>query len=185
VPGAEPGAAPRRVWDPLLRLLHWLLAACVVAAWLTRAGWGKWHEWIGYATLVLVALRLVWGWIGPRHARFTQFVRSPSATLAYARQVVAGRELRHIGHNPLGGWMIVALLAVTALAAASGWLYVTDAYWGDERVEDLHEALAIALLALAALHVLGVVAASLRHRENLVASMIHGRKRAPADDDVA
>ena len=123
--------------------------------------------------------------VKPQGALFAQFVRSPSATLAHARLAVAGREPRHIGHNPLGGWMIVALLVATALAAGSGWLYVTDAYWGDEHVENLHQALAIALLALAALHVLGVVAASLRHRENLVASMFHGRKRAPADDDVA
>jgi cytochrome b len=174
-----------KVWDLLSRATHWLLVAGVAAAWLTRAGWGKWHEWIGYATLAFVALRVAWGWLGPRYAHFSQFVRSPSATLAYARQAVAGREPRHIGHNPLGGWMIVALLAATALAAGSGWLYVTDAYWGEERAENLHEALAITLLALVALHVIGVVTASIRHRENLVASMIHGRKRPPAADDVA
>ena len=62
-----------KVWDRLVRAAHWLLVAGVAAAWLTRAGWGQWHEWIGYATLALVALRMAWGWIGPRYARFSQF----------------------------------------------------------------------------------------------------------------
>jgi cytochrome b len=178
--------APRRlkVWDPLVRACHWSLGIAVAAAWLTRAGWGKWHEWIGYATLLLVAIRVIWGLAGPRHARFAQFVRGPSSTLHYARSVLAANEPRHVGHNPLGAWMIVALLAVTALTALTGWVYTTDAYWGDERVEILHESLAIFLLVLVALHVAGVVLASLRHRENLVGAMVHGRKRPPAGNDV-
>jgi cytochrome b len=176
---------PVKVWDPWVRTGHWTLAASVAAAWLTREGWGAWHEWVGYAALLLVALRLAWGWAGPRYARFAQFVRGPRETMGYARAVLGGLERRYVGHNPLGAWMILALLAVTALASLSGWLYTTDAFWGDERVEDLHEALAMLLLALAALHVTGVVGASLRHRENLVGAMIHGRKRPPAGDDVA
>ena len=173
-----------KVWDPLVRAAHWLLVAGVAAAWLTRAGWGRWHELVGYATLALVALRVAWGWIGPRYARFSQFVRAPSATLSYAKQAIAASEPRHVGHNPLGGWMIVALLVVAAASGLSGWLYTTDAWWGDQRMEKLHEALSVLLLVLAALHIAGVIAASLRHRENLVASMIHGRKRPPAPHDV-
>lgn len=174
-----------QVWDRLVRSLHWLLVAAVAAAWLTRAGWGKWHEWIGYATLALLAVRVGWGWLGPRYARFSEFVRPPSPTFAYAKRVLAASEPRYIGHNPLGGWMIVALIVATALACLSGWLYVTDAYWGDERVERLHDAIATLLLALAAVHVAGVALASFRQRENLVASMIHGRKRPPAAGDVS
>jgi cytochrome b len=80
--------------------------------------------------------------------------------------------------------MILALLAIAAAAGLSGWLYTTERYWGDERVEDLHDALSIFLLAHAALHVTGVVLASIRHRENLVGAMIHGRKRPPTGDDI-
>jgi cytochrome b len=177
----EPGTA---VWDPVVRVLHWALAASIAAAWVTRHGYGVWHERIGYASLIIVTVRFVWGWIGPRYARFGQFVRTPSATLRYAGQMLGYKEARYIGHNPLGGWMILALLAVAALAGSSGWLYTTDAYWGVEWVEDLHEALAIFLLVLVALHVAGVVAASWRHRENLVAAMIHGRKRQAEKNDV-
>ena len=174
----------RPVWDWQVRLLHWSLALSVLAAWLTSEGGARWHEWVGYVSLACIAVRLVWGFAGSRHARFADFVQSPSATLAYARQVAAGSEPRHVGHNPLGGWMILALLLVAALTGLSGWLYTTDAYWGVEWVEEVHEVLAEGLLVLIALHVAGVIFSSRRHRENLVASMLHGRKRPAASGDV-
>ena len=177
-------SGPVPVWDPVVRILHWALAASIAAAWFTRHGGGVWHEWIGYVSLLIVALRLAWGWAGPRYARFGQFVRTPVATLRYAGHMLTGREPRHIGHNPLGGWMVVALLLIAALAGLSGWLYTTDAYWGAEWLENLHEALSIFLLVLVALHVAGVAVASWRHRENLVGAMLHGRKRPPSGDDV-
>ena len=170
-----------RVWDAFVRIAHWTLVSCVIAAWFAR---GALHEWLGYAALVVVLLRIVWGFSGPRYARFAQFVRGPSPTLAYAERVLAREEARYLGHNPLGGWMIVALLGMLILVSASGWLVTTDRYWGVEWVEDLHEALADALVALALLHVGGVVYASLRHRENLVGAMVSGRKRPPAAGDV-
>ena len=159
-----------RVWDPLVRIGHWFLVASVAAAWFTREGYGVWHERIGYAALAIVFMRVVWGFAGPH----------------YARRVVTASEPRHLGHNPLGGWMIVLLLVVIALVGLSGWLYTTDQYWGVEWVGQLHEALTNALLALVALHVGGVALASYRHRENLVAAMLHGRKRAQsAEQDAA
>jgi cytochrome b len=173
------------VWDPLVRVLHWSLAASIALAWFTRTGGGVWHERIGYVSLALLALRIAWGWGGPDYARFAQFVRSPAATLRYALFVLKGAEPRYLGHNPLGGWMVVALLVNAALAGLSGWLYTTEEFWGEEWLERAHDALAISLLALVALHVLGVIVTSIRQRENLAASMIHGRKRAPGPDDVA
>jgi cytochrome b len=174
-----------RVWDPLVRVLHWALVASVAASWLTREGWGRPHEWIGYSALAIVAMRVAWGFTGPRYARFTAFVRSPTDVLRYAAAAVHGRAPRYIGHNPLGAWMIVALVLDVALVALSGWLYTTDAFWGVEWVARTHDALAKSLLVLIALHVLGVVATSLAHRENLAASMLHGRKRAADPQDVA
>lgn len=172
-----PAGPTIRVWDPLVRIGHWLLGLTIAIAWFTRAAPGRWHEWIGYASLAVVAVRLAWGWSGPSYARFAQFVRSPGITLAYGRQVLAGDEPRCLGHNPLGGWMIVALLATTALVGGSGWLYTTDRFWGVEWVENLHATLTYVLLALIAAHVAGVLYASWRHHENLIAGMIHGRKR--------
>jgi cytochrome b len=167
-----------KVWDPLVRLGHWALVAGIAVAWLTREGARGLHEQIGYVVLAIVAVRLLWGFSGTQYARFAQFVRSPATTWAYARQVLADREPRHLGHNPLGGWMTVVLLAMIALVALSGWLYTTDAFWGVKWVADLHQALSDLLLIFIAVHVAGVLFTSYRQRENLVAAMLHGRKRA-------
>jgi len=98
--------------------------------------------------------------------------------------VIAFAEPRYLGHNPLGGWMVMALLSMVAAAGLSGWLSVTDRFWGVAWVQELHEALANALFLLVGLHIAGVVFTSLRHRENLVRAMLTGRKRAPEPGDV-
>jgi cytochrome b len=171
------------VWDPLVRIVHWSLVTGIAVTWLTTEGPSAVHDTVGYAVLALVALRLVWGFVGPEKARFVRFVRTPGATLDYAKRLLHGREPRHVGHNPLGGWMIVALLATAFAAAATGWLYTTDRFWGVKWMEELHGFFAELILVLAALHVLGVIVTSIRHRENLVAAMWTGRKRAPEGDD--
>ncbi len=165
------------VWDATVRVLHWTLVLTVAAAWLTRHSPGRWHEWLGYATLAIVAARTTWGFIGSRHARFADFVAPASVTAAYARSVFSGREARFVGHNPLGGWMVLLLLTMVVLVGATGWLYTTDRFWGVEWVEELHETLSNVLFLFVALHILGVVFTSVRHRENLPAAMLHGRKR--------
>lgn len=171
-----------RVWDPAVRILHWSLVVSVAIAAATAEAHGtilaQLHEWAGYVALAVIALRVLWGLAGPRTARFTAFVRSPDAVAAYAKSLVAGRERRYLGHNPLGGWMIVSLIVCIALTGFTGWLYTTDEYWGVKWVGELHEGLASTLLALIALHVAGVVFASRRHHENLAAAMLHGNKRA-------
>jgi cytochrome b len=173
-------AMPQRmipVWDLAVRVLHWSIVLTVAAAWLTRHSPGGWHEWLGYATLAIVAARTAWGFLGRGHARFADFLRAPAATCEYARAVVEAREDRHLGHNPLGAWMVVALLALVALVGFTGWLYTTDRYWGIAWVERLHSTLSDVLFVFVALHILGVLFTSKRHRENLLASMVHGRKR--------
>jgi len=168
-----------RVWDRAVRVLHWSLGASVALAGLSLVdalGMGAAHRIAGYAALVVVLLRVVWGFAGRGHARFAQFVRGPVVTLRYLRQLLARSEPRTLGHNPLGGWMIVALLLCVAALAFTGWLYTTDMFWGSEAVEDLHRALAWTLLALVFLHVAGVIFTSWRHRENLVRAMFDGEK---------
>lgn len=175
---------PVPVWDPLIRIGHWALVASMVLGWATTFIWFDAHQPVGWVAAAVVAVRLAWGFAGPRHARFAGFVRGPRATWRYARAAIAGREPRHLGHNPLGGWMVLALLAVVLGLALTGWLYTTDRFWGDATVERVHVALAWAMVVMAALHVAGVVLESVRQRENLVAAMVHGRKRAPAPGDV-
>jgi cytochrome b len=174
-----------RIWDPLLRLLHWSLVGTFADSWLTRHSPGTLHEWLGYAVLAIVVIRIAWGFLGTPYARFAQFIRSPAATLRYASSLAAGRQPRYLGHNPLGAWMIVALVVTTLGICVSGWLYTTDRYWGVEWVEIVHRWLTNFGLALVALHLTGVVVTSLHDRENLVASMVHGRKRTAEPGDVS
>jgi len=177
-----------RVWDALVRLLHWTLAAAVIAAWVS----GHWqpsdfdavHHTAGYVALAAVALRLIWGFVGGRHARFSQFVRGPREVLAYARALRGGHEKRYVGHNPLGGWMALLLWASAAALSITGWLYTTEWLWGYAWLEELHAALGWAVAALVGGHLGGVVVTSWRHRENLVGAMFSGRKRAPEAGDV-
>ena len=178
-----------RVWDALVRSLHWLLAASVVTAWSSGHWMSRWteefHHTAGYVAAGVVVARIVWGFAGGRYARFGQFIRGPHATWIYARQLHTGSEPRYIGHNPLGGWMVLALLATVTAASLSGFLYTTDWLWGYEWLSDLHAAFAWLVLVLVLGHLTGVVFTSLRHRENLVRAMFSGAKRAPGDQDVA
>lgn len=178
-------SATVKVWDPLLRLFHWSLVTSFAVAWLTSDDVKDIHEWAGYAAAALVAFRIVYGLVGPHYARFGQFIRGPLATATYARDAISRRERRYLGHNPMGAVMVMALLAMIAAMALTGWLMSTDAYWGIEWLEELHETLANVLLGLVALHIAGVVLASFRHRENLVRAMITGYKRSPLPDDIA
>jgi len=178
-------APPIRVWDRAVRVLHWTLVGSVALSALGLVALGGVHQPAGYVALAVVLLRIVWGVLGSRYARFAQFVRGPRASLRYARAVASGREPRFVGHNPLGGWMVVALMLCVIGLALTGWLYTTDAFFGDETVERVHRALAWTLLGLVVVHVAGVLFTSLRHRENLIVAMFSGAKRAPAPDDIA
>jgi cytochrome b len=174
-----------KVWDAAVRLLHWTLVLAVAAATFSLWCLSSVHQPAGYLALAAVGLRLCWGLLGPAGpARFSRFVRSPRMTLAYARQLRRHQAPRHLGHNPLGGWMVVALMACVAGLALTGWLYTSDWLWGDERVEQLHLALAWTLGVLVSLHLAGVLFTSLHQRENLVRAMCSGRKRAPGAGDV-
>ncbi|MEN9538818.1 MAG: hypothetical protein RLZZ126_1053 [Pseudomonadota bacterium] len=169
------------VWPPLLRMLHWVLALGVIGAFATHEASRAWrgltvHEWLGYVALGAAALRVLLGFTGRSPWPFKAFVRSVPVTVAYARDVLAHREGRYLGHNPLGAWMVVALLANALVCALSGWLYTTDRFWGVAWVGTLHDLTGHLLVPLLALHLAGVVFTSIRHRENLVAAMLHGRK---------
>jgi len=174
-----------RVWDPVVRVFHWSLAASFAVAWASSENWEGVHEAAGYVAGGLVLLRILWGFVGPRYARFAQFVRSPDTVIGYLRAIKGGSERRYIGHNPAGGAMIVVLLVAMAATAVSGWLMTTDAFWGSTVLQHVHSALAHGVLALVVLHVGGVALASLRHRENLARAMVVGVKRAAGPGDVA
>jgi cytochrome b len=170
------GRATIQIWDGLVRLLHWTLAASFLGAYALEDSRDL-HETLGWIAVSAVAVRVLWGLVGSRHARFADFVPTPSRFLGYVRDVVQGRERRHVGHNPAGGAMVVALLSIVALLGLTGWMMGLDAFWGVDWVEELHEGLANLGLGLVALHLAGVAWESVRHHENLVKAMVTGRKR--------
>ena len=174
-----------RVWDPLVRIFHWSLVGLFTFAFLTGDEWQKPHEVAGYVIAGLIGFRVIWGFVGSRHARFASFIYRPSTVAGFVTDTVGMKARRYLGHNPAGGAMVIALLLVLAAISLSGFMMTTDAYWGVEWVEELHEASAFAALGLIGLHVGGVIVAGFEHGENLVRAMITGRKRAPGPDDIA
>lgn len=181
-----------KVWDPLVRLFHWTLVGAFTTAYLTEDELMDVHIIAGYVVLGLLAVRLVWGVVGPRHARFSDFVYSPRTVLTYFKDVLQRNALRHIGHNPAGGAMIIALLLCLVVSSVSGLaLYGADQWQGPlasllkntsefwiDALEEIHEFFANLTLLLVVFHVGGVIWESLLHKENLVLAMINGRKRA-------
>ena len=171
-----------RVWDAPVRVFHWLMVLSFAGAWITAESdrWLPVHVTLGYTMAGLVVFRLLWGVAGTRHARFGDFVRGPAAVARYVLSLLRGRPEHHAGHNPAGGWAILALLALAALAVLLGW--ATLEHVGGKWMEEAHEAVASLMLGVVIVHVGGVLLGSWLHRENLVRAMITGRKTgAPAD----
>jgi cytochrome b len=173
--GVRPPATVK-VWDLFVRVFHWSLVGLFVTAYATGDEIEKVHIAAGYAIAGLLALRVVWGFVGPRHARFSTFVRPPGEVFAYLRDVALFRAPRHLGHNPAGGVMILALIIMLTGTCLTGYMMTTDAFWGAKWVEEVHRVLANVTVGLILLHVLGVLVASFQHGENLVKAMVTGRK---------
>lgn len=180
------------VWDPLVRVGHWLLVAGFFAAYFTEDDFLTVHVWAGYLVGAVVMIRAAWGLVGPRHARFADFVYSPCEVSRYLRDLVTLKGgKRFLGHSPAGGAMVIALLLAVAATVATGLaLYAVEENAGalagwmsaqegnrEEFWEELHEFFANFTLALVVLHVAGVLLSSYVHRENLVRAMFTGRKR--------
>ena len=169
-------AAQRLIWDLPTRVFHWALAGSFLGAYLLaeQDELRSLHVMFGYTVAGLIAFRLLWGLIGSTHSRFRDFAYSPVEAVRYLRDLSTGRARDYDGHNPAGSWAIYGLLAVAAATATTGWLHYNEI--GGEALEELHEVLANAWLVLVAVHVAGVIVASLAHRRNLVATMITGRR---------
>lgn len=200
---SQEGKQSIRVWDPVVRFGHWLLVAGFFTNYIMEEEVLGLHVWIGYSVVAIVLFRVAWGFVGSEHARFGDFVRSPSNVVAYLRDLSRGRAKHYIGHNPAGGIMILLLIGCLIGLAFSGMvLYALEesagplaglvyeagegasgALWAaDEHFwEEAHEVLVNVMLGLVILHVLGVVVSSRLHRENLVRAMITGRKPGRED----
>lgn len=183
-PASEPGPGRILVWDLPVRVFHWLIVLCFAGAYLTaeRESWRLVHVTLGYTMAGLVLFRLLWGFMGTRYARFSNFIRGPRAVAAYLGSMLRGRTEHHTGHNPAGALAIVALLGLALAVTAAGWATFQDL--GGEWLEEVHEAAANIMLGVVGLHIAGVLLASWTHHDNLVAAMITGRKPGRPEDGV-
>lgn len=165
-----------RVWDAVVRLSHWLLAAAVAFDFMHDDG-DKLHRAVGYVAVGAVLVRLTWAALSRGHGRLAALRPSLRETLVYTRALVRGRAPRHVGHDPLGLWMVWMLWLLVLALGVTGWMSRLDAFWGDDRVHAVHAWLADALLVSVAVHLAGVAVMSWQWRENLPAAMVIGRKR--------
>ncbi len=181
-----------KVWDPVIRIFHWTLVSTFLIAYITEEDFLSLHVWAGYVLLAAVAVRLAWGFIGTRHARFSDFVTSPSTAIQYAKDTLQLKAKRYLGHNPAGGLMIVIMLASLVITGISGLLlygaedqagpfsawFIADSDFWEEALEETHEFFANFTVFLVVIHLAGVLVESVLHKENLVSAMLSGDKRA-------
>jgi cytochrome b len=168
-----------RIWDPALRLFHWLLALGFIANAFLIDGESRLHELVGFTIMGLVGLRLIWGLVGPQAARFASFLPSRGALTAQLQDMALGRHSAHLGHSPLGALMIFNLLGTLILVGLTGYMMTTNAFWGVKWVEEAHEILATWAELSVLAHVLAVLWESRRTGINLPKAMITGRKDIP------
>ncbi len=184
----NPVSAEVRVWDPFVRIFHWTVVAAFTIAYLTEDDLLTVHVWAGYVVGVLVVARIVWGFVGSPHARFSDFLYAPATAFSYVRDLLRFRGARYLGHSPGGGTMVIVLLVFLAATVITGLVV----YGGDQQAgplagmftkdfgesfEEAHEVIANITLALIFFHISAVVLASFVHHENLVRAMVTGYKR--------
>jgi cytochrome b/uncharacterized membrane protein YkoI len=189
-----------KIWDPLVRIFHWALVTAFTIAYFTDDEDVLLpHVWAGYIVIGLLVFRLLWGFVGTTHARFSDFIYAPSAAIAFVRNTFKGKAKRYLGHNPAGGWMIIFMLIMIALISMTGLLlYGADEHAGPlagvmagaskdvtESLEGLHEFFANFTVLLVVIHVTGVVVESILNKENLARAMVTGMKRAEGNEVVA
>ena len=170
-----------RVWDPFVRVFHWSLVSCVVLNFFVVDDGETLHQFIGYLAAGLVAARFVWGFVGSEYARFDSFFPTPARLRAHLAALRGGQHPFQPGHSPLGALMMLTLMALVLALGVTGFLQTTDAFWGDEQVQEIHEVLAALLIALAGLHGLVAIIMGRLERDNLVRAMITGVKRRLAE----
>ena len=165
-----------KVWDPVVRVFHWGTAgAFIINYWFIDDGYI--HEWLGYGVACLLLIRLVWGMVGSRHARFTDFFPTPARLTHYVKNLLKGKHEQTLGHNPMGGLMILVPMSLLAGICLTGWFMTLDMFWAVPWPEEVHELLANLTQALVFVHVAVVLMMDVFFKEGLIRAMITGKKK--------
>jgi len=167
-----------------VRVFHWLMVASFAGAYLTAESerWRLLHVTLGYTMAGLVGFRIFWGLVGTRYARFSSFLRGPQAIARYLKSLLSGKPEHHTGHNPAGALAILAMLLLTLAVTASGWAVYNDV--AGKWLEETHEVAANVMLTVIGVHIVAVLVSSWLHHENMVGSMISGRKPGRPEEGV-
>lgn len=168
--------ASRPVWDLFVRVFHWTLVVCVLLNSFVLDDGETIHQWAGYLAAALVLARVVWGFIGSRHARFADFFPTPGRIVRHVRGLWSGHAEFHWGHNPLGALMMLALMGMVLALGVTGWMQGLDAYWGEEWLQELHEVIGEALIILVGLHAAAALLMGRIERARLLKAMVTGVK---------
>ncbi|WP_192553407.1 cytochrome b/b6 domain-containing protein [Pseudomonas sp. IzPS59] len=172
-----------RLWDPVVRVFHLSIAGVFAANYFFNEAGDDWHVWLGYYAMGWLLVRLVWGFVGPRSARWSDFWPTPSRLAAHARSLIAGRPEHRLGHSPIGALVMILMLLAMLTIGLSGWaMEEIDALWGADWPLQVHETAADALLALVIVHIAAALFESVQVRDNLPLSMLTGRRRRLPDD---
>lgn len=180
IPSGRESAREILVWDPLVRFIHWMVASAVLVNSIVGDGEAL-HQWVGYAVLGLVGIRLLWGVIGTPNARFSAFPPSPARALNHLRAMLRGNRSVHLSHNPLGALMVYNIWATIVVLGVTGYMMGTLQFFGVDWVEEAHEIAYGWLITSVVLHVSGVLFDTWRTRVPLLPAMITGRKRIPSE----
>jgi cytochrome b len=182
----------RLVWDLPLRLFHWLFATSIGASYVTAKlgfDWMQWHFYLGYWTIGLLVFRILWGFFGPRHARFSSFIRKPSAIWLYVKGMFGRRAVPSVGHNPVGGLMVILMILLVAVQAATGLFTTDDVVWAGpynpsvssstaSTLSSVHNINFNFILGAIGLHIAAILFYAFYKKQNLVVPMLHGHKPA-------
>jgi len=172
-----------RLWDPVVRVFHLSIAGVFAANYFFNEAGDDWHVWLGYYAMGWLLVRLLWGFVGPRSARWSDFWPTPSRLAAHARSLIAGRPEHRLGHSPIGALVMILMLLAMLTVGLSGWaMEEVDALWGADWPLQVHETAADALLALVIVHIAAALFESVQVRDNLPLSMLTGRRRRLPDD---
>ncbi len=176
-------AATIRLWDPLIRLFHVSVAGVFVANYFFTEEGDDWHTWLGYYACAWLAVRLVWGFVGSRSARWADFWPTRARLAEHLGHLLGGKAYRRLGHSPLGALVMLLMMAAIATLGISGFLMQeVDALWGADWPLTLHGWVADGLAALVVIHLAAALIESIHLRENLPLSMITGKRRAHSED---
>lgn len=166
----------QRIWDPLLRFFHWSVALAFLLNFVVLEEGETAHRWVGYYVLCALAIRVIWGFLGPKNARFKDFMPTPSSLKQHINHLKNKQLESSSSHTPLGGLMIFALLFGLLFTGLSGWMMGLDMFWGEEWVEEFHELMAGAVMTLVVVHVAAVSFFSYAGPSNLIKQMITGKR---------